>query len=635
VLAFAGELPAFVARADHSPGLTGFGEERRRESIFDRRWLLPPGEWSSPCQIGSEEYAMTDQQTLQQISADGSDDRAVTVLIEPPPTDREVPSDGPLPSRSPWALVPCSATARLVATMVLTIAVAALLVTAFTFDVHSWWSYVALGTSLLAIFASVGLLWYCSARPIRIHRDGGVGANLMGSAAMILAISSATTVVVYLLPGIRGKGDVDNSWARLVAPAAGIAAAAAVAAGVAISGRSRSTADRAIPSLFGELGRQWETLNTEVTALCESAPKDGQDRPPQSPDTQVACATARAQRDFIGRELGRLPPLSEDTGPGPDIRWVTGTGYIELWTRLHDADEALFVVSSDDAVVGEGLHDEMRIKDSNIRNEDDFLTKLRRAVLVMGGGQYLTPTPPLPQLNEVDTTEQGKRLARATLRDVRSVVNQYRDGRREALVRGRNHLAAVGMLTGLTAYALLALAVLVQAPAKGIMAAAAFYLVGAVVGLFDQLRLSSRGRTPTEEDYGLERARLVYAPILSGLAAVGGVAITALLYATVSGSLIVYQPPPTPPAQASATPTTASAQVTNSQAQSGANVLTLPSPTLNEVFDLDSNQFGLVLAAVFGLTPGLLVSRLQGQADRIKADLQSTSAPETSASGAH
>ena len=204
-------------------------------------------------------------------------------------------------------------------------------------------------------------------------------------------------------------------------------------------------------------------------------------------------------------------------------------------------------------------------------------------------------------------------------------------------MRGKNHLAAVGMLTGVTAYALLMLAVLVRAPSDGILAASAFYLVGAVVGLFDQLRLSSRGRTPTEEDYGLERARLVYAPILSGLAAVGGVAITALMYATVSGSLIVYQATPTPTSGASVTPTPVTTETSNDQGQgnaNGANAVALQSPSINNVFDLDNNQFGLVLAAVFGLTPGLLVSRLQGQADRIKADLQSTTAPETSASGA-
>ena len=43
-----------------------------------------------------------------------------------------------------------------------------------------------------------------------------------------------------------------------------------------------------------------------------------------------------------------------------------------------------------------------------------------------------------------------------------------------------------------------------------------------------------------------------------------------------------------------------------------------------------ANPVGLVIAAVFGLTPGLLIDRLQGQANQFKADLRSTNAQERS-----
>ena len=49
-------------------------------------------------------------------------------------------------------------------------------------------------------------------------------------------------------------------------------------------------------------------------------------------------------------------------------------------------------------------------------------------------------------------------------------------------------------------------------------------------------------------------------------------------------------------------------------------------PPLWMVFDLDEDRFGLVFSAGFGLTPSLLGDRLQGQANRYKADLESTSA---------
>jgi hypothetical protein len=51
-------------------------------------------------------------------------------------------------------------------------------------------------------------------------------------------------------------------------------------------------------------------------------------------------------------------------------------------------------------------------------------------------------------------------------------------------------------------------------------------------------------------------------------------------------------------------------------------------PPLDNIFDLDKNLIGLLVAAVFGLTPGLLFDRLQQQADKYKADLKSSQATE-------
>ncbi len=48
-------------------------------------------------------------------------------------------------------------------------------------------------------------------------------------------------------------------------------------------------------------------------------------------------------------------------------------------------------------------------------------------------------------------------------------------------------------------------------------------------------------------------------------------------------------------------------------------------PPLADIFNLAKNGFGLLIAAVFGLTPDLLINRLQGQADQYKTDLAQTS----------
>jgi hypothetical protein len=51
-------------------------------------------------------------------------------------------------------------------------------------------------------------------------------------------------------------------------------------------------------------------------------------------------------------------------------------------------------------------------------------------------------------------------------------------------------------------------------------------------------------------------------------------------------------------------------------------------PKIKDIFNLKKNLIGLFVAAVFGLTPGLLFDRLQQQADRYKADLKSSQSSE-------
>jgi hypothetical protein len=93
-----------------------------------------------------------------------------------------------------------------------------------------------------------------------------------------------------------------------------------------------------------------------------------------------------------------------------------------------------------------------------------------------------------------------------------------------------------------------------------------------------------------EEDYGLSHVRLIQIPLFSGLAAVGGVVLTRLLIELNLDS--------------------ESAQM----------------PSFEEILSFRQNPLGLIAAAVFGLTPTLLVSSLQRRAEQWKEDLQ-TSAP--------
>jgi hypothetical protein len=194
--------------------------------------------------------------------------------------------------------------------------------------------------------------------------------------------------------------------------------------------------------------------------------------------------------------------------------------------------------------------------------------------------------------------------------------------------------------------------------------------VGSIVGLSSQ-HGAHCSHDSASEDCGLGRARVIYTPVLSGLAGVGGVVITALLFSTLNGDLIRYPscafdfPEPTPTATATVSGQTAATdeaaaspiaegteeeEVTGGAPNDGpdpdepnenavdpsASPATTPDrepcgresdidpPRLTDIFDIGRNHFGIVVAAVFGLAPGLLVERLQGQVKRFQTDLNST-----------
>ena len=162
------------------------------------------------------------------------------------------------------------------------------------------------------------------------------------------------------------------------------------------------------------------------------------------------------------------------------------------------------------------------------------------------------------------------------------------------------------MVAGLVAYLVLGLALVTLDDSRGrevvsdpILAGAAFFLVGALVGLFRQLHIAGTKRLASEEDYGLTAARLIMTPLLSGIAAVAGAALVKLL-----------------------------PHVT------GCTELCEDDFTLGTVFDLENWPQGLVWAAIFGFTPTLVLARLQQGVDEYREDLLRTGPGERELEGA-
>jgi hypothetical protein len=116
------------------------------------------------------------------------------------------------------------------------------------------------------------------------------------------------------------------------------------------------------------------------------------------------------------------------------------------------------------------------------------------------------------------------------------------------------------------------------------------------------------------------------------LAAIGGVLLMAVL--PFSSAAVGPTLPPAPQAQGPELGKAAAPEqgktTASEQGQAGPGAGDRPAseqiPPLKYIFNLDNNIMGLVVAAVFGLTPGLLFEQIQKQAEKYKTDLRSSEA---------
>jgi len=401
----------------------------------------------------------------------------------------------------------------------------------------------------------------------RTQRERTIGlVSLAAATIMYPALAGATTVAIYV-----------SGWITdAVAFAVGAVIGAVVTFVLSFALRRYAVADSSNPAAYGHLASAIGTLDAGLESFCPARRQSG--------EQVAACREAIEQRNAVAAELG----LDPGTLPTVGMRWLLATGYTNLWIRLHRAQESLLEVAPEQVLIREALYDGLRLEGSTIPNAPALLLRLRLAAEDLGPAavRYLGRQPTDQSVGKA-TSEDA---ARAVLREVRRSINDFRDNCREGLVRGRNRLYATVLFTGLTTYGLLGLAVASDASTSEIVAGTAFYLVGGIVGLFKQLHSASENETITEEDYGLSLARLLHTPLFSGLAALGGVVVTSLAVAVIPSGV----------------------KPTESL------------PTLAQIFDLTENRAGLVVAAVFGLAPSLLISRLHGQVERYKSDLRSS-----------
>ena len=322
---------------------------------------------------------------------------------------------------------------------------------------------------------------------------------------------------------------------------------------------------------FADLRVRFTTLSARREAVAEDLPG-----PPAS--RRVADAHIEELRSVLGEPDAHVNPTL----------WLSAWGYISLWRRLHRAEEELIQFAPSEALVAAAVSDYARLETSAIEGRGRYISLLQ---------EYLEPQPTTRGPNHHRRHAAPKTIdspaGRSLLREVRFLLNSYRDDRFAQLVHRRNLVFVTMVFTGIATYAVVGLAVVQQVDKAQLAAGAAYYLVGAVIGLFSELYYTARRTRGFVHDYGLAFVRLGTTPLLSGIAAVGGVALAHL----------------------------------------GGTSANAP-PTLAAMFDLSPG--GLIVAALFGLTPGLLLDRLRQQTERYKEELASSgiaSDPEPSEGG--
>jgi hypothetical protein len=436
----------------------------------------------------------------------------------------------------------------------------------------------------------------------RARGDGAFRTSLLGSALIALSVGA---MVMIAFSRLRDEAPlVDHPWANEFAVVAGLLATGITVWLYSRLSRGSAAPDRVNPWQFGELCARRDYLEASYAAYCTDLNERGSNAAVKESraacEARAACNEAAVHIHRIGEELGLItlqrsssasqPNAGYSTGHGkesPD-KWILGTGFVELWQRLHAADAALYGQRPLPLQLSYASHDSMRLSGCAMANGGALKERLDLAITTLDKIYRRGVT-------EADGVEID--LATQTLIGIRKKVDSDRDQSRAGLARTRVHLIWAGLMTAAVTYTLLALAILDDVPSYQIVAGAAFFLVGAVAGLIWQLRHSGSTVRSGEDDFGLDAARLVYGPVLSGLAGVGGVLVVAMLYPALN-----------------VVPDT-----------SGAGDVRRAIPAIGNIFNLNANRFGLLVAAVFGLTPDLLINRLQGQADRFRTQLEASS----------
>ena len=451
----------------------------------------------------------------------------------------------------------------------------------------------------------------------------GYGTALFMSLPLVPIVASAITIVIYL------SNPPDSGGVSVISGAISTCIAWLLVSLLLVP----LTSPRNVNShSFSILESRVRKLKTCLNVLSNEYPFDSEDSRYQM--------LPEYQRVALHEVFDKLQEITEDLyESNTRLPWVLGYGYVNVWRRLHRAEEALVEVEPLEMMIRGAIHDNMAISHSKINNRNQLLTRLQLAVpyavkkadpTMVNLLKRLTGAFPSseenesPELQDVQQVMQllqqdvqqmahNQRVnlkdyrgssqssrsmhdsgdsarARYLLREVRQTINEYRDHLWEGVMRTRNNLLGVTFVAGLGTHILLCIAILALSPTNPdsrttIIAAASYYMMGALAGLFGRIRQATLSNIAVD-DYGLALAQIISRPIYSGLAGLGGVLISSTVFSI--------------------------------STQNGVNAI-------QNVFTPLRLDF-LIVAAAFGLTPNLIASGLQNQTNKLLEGLHSSKA---------
>jgi hypothetical protein len=131
--------------------------------------------------------------------------------------------------------------------------------------------------------------------------------------------------------------------------------------------------------------------------------------------------------------------------------WTTGDGYIDLWHRIHRAEEELIKVGDKHEVKMEAMQDELRLSGSTMDNKDLLLKRLRCAVAILDTKDTSNHEHVKDQLKNKDQPDITGYLLdnpKIILSEIRYEINNFRDNVWEGLIHARNYLLKVSLFLG-------------------------------------------------------------------------------------------------------------------------------------------------------------------------------------------